>query len=128
MKRASDLSTAEKEALIDKIQQNLYLEATEKGFFFNRDKEWNSDTLDCISQAINEAGLCPPDGEEIEFKPLERPAGQVRLTLDVLYDLQGEDIEYLRQRLQDAIFTEIGNGALTGDSPAEVESYEISVE
>jgi len=67
-------------------------------------------------------------GEAVEIYRMQSLCSHVRITLDVNYALHGEDIGYMRQRLQNAIFAEIGNGVLTGGSDAEVENYQLTVE
>lgn len=53
---------------------------------------------------------------------------KLRLTLDVEYELNGTDPEYLEGALDLMIFRAVGEGLLTSYSIAEVESYECRVE
>lgn len=48
----------------------------------------------------------------------------LRFTLDVVLDANGEDHDYLGQRMNSAFAQAIGNGALTGDTGAEVDSQD----
>lgn len=50
----------------------------------------------------------------------------LRFTLDVVLNANGEDHDYLGQRMNSAFAQAMGNGALTGDSAAEVEVQEAS--
>jgi hypothetical protein len=52
----------------------------------------------------------------------------LRLVLDVTYDLHGESVSDIRTRMNKAVFDAIGNGLLTGETEAEVETYSIEVE
>lgn len=58
---------------------------------------------------------------------LQDPAS-LRLTLSVDYELNGELIEDMKMALQQAIQREIGNGALTGETAAEVDRWDLLVE
>ena len=48
---------------------------------------------------------------------------KLRMTLDVEYTLNGEEIDSLQRRLESALLRAVGDGLLTGDGPAEVEGY-----
>lgn len=47
----------------------------------------------------------------------------IHFRLDVVLDANGEDHDYLGQRMNSELARAIGNGALTFDSDAEVETY-----
>lgn len=49
----------------------------------------------------------------------------IRLTLDVVLDLNGVPSDHARERIEGSILRAIGNGALTGDSEAECETYDL---
>lgn len=53
---------------------------------------------------------------------------EMRLTLDVTYILNGEDVESMRHRLLAVAEQAVGEGLLTGGSAAEIEEYSISVQ
>lgn len=76
VKRATDLSREQLVALVEKVQQALFLEGIEGDddrvrFVFDADKEWDSETLNEIGEAIAEAGL-RPEGDPAPFEPLEQ--------------------------------------------------------
>ncbi len=48
----------------------------------------------------------------------------IRFTLDAVIDANGEDHDYLAQRMNSAFARAIGDGALTGDSAAEVDVHQ----
>lgn len=70
MKSVEDLSRGELEDLVEEIREILYLTTvyTEQGSpwknVWNPDKEWNSETLECINNALGEYGLIPAREEE----------------------------------------------------------------
>jgi hypothetical protein len=47
----------------------------------------------------------------------------LQFRLDIVLDANGEDHDYLGQRINSAIAQAIGNGALTGDTAAEVDTH-----
>lgn len=51
----------------------------------------------------------------------------LRLTLDVTYEANGEDIGELKRMLEQAVERSIGNGMLTGETAAEVDSWSMKV-
>lgn len=53
---------------------------------------------------------------------------KLRLTVDVTYDLNGEDPGVLERHLENMVFRAIGDGMLTGASDAEVETHEIRID
>ncbi len=57
----------------------------------------------------------------------EPTTGTLHLDLQVTYDLHGVPLKMLEQNLRSAIEREIGNGALTGELEAEVDSYSMAV-
>lgn len=61
------------------------------------------------------------------LKEAARELVNVRLTLDVTYDLNGENAVEMLRNLELMCQRAIGNGMLTGESDAEVESYEVKV-
>lgn len=52
---------------------------------------------------------------------------KLRLTLDVEYIPNGVDAQWLKDNLMNVASRAIGEGLLTGDSEAEVETYLIKV-
>ncbi len=74
-----------------------------------------------------------PQAEEINSTPDEpdeiggnSASVHIRITLDVVLDSNGEDPDYLAQRMNSAIFRAIMDGALlTGDTAAEVRSHDF---
>lgn len=52
---------------------------------------------------------------------------RLRLTFDIDYALNGEPLADMIERLRRMAERAVGNGMLTGDSPAEVEQYSMSV-
>lgn len=55
------------------------------------------------------------------------PAASARLILDVTYLLNGVPLAVLLERLESMCRHGVGDGWLTGDTPAEVETYDINV-
>lgn len=53
---------------------------------------------------------------------------KLRLTVDVTYDLNGEDQAVLERYLEKMVSRAIGDGLLTGASDAEVETHEVRVD
>lgn len=53
---------------------------------------------------------------------------KLRLTLDVEYELNGEEACFLKNNLESLVFRAMGDGLLTGDSDAEVECWTCEVE
>lgn len=52
---------------------------------------------------------------------------KLRLTLDVDYENNGVSSEWLADNLRRMVENAIGNGILTGDSAAEVNTYQVLV-
>ena len=77
------------------------------------------DRPDLVAAWENESGVY--DGE------LQDPAS-VRLTLDIDYELNGTRLETLKAALQSAIEREIGNGALTSGTDAEVDEWRLQIQ
>jgi hypothetical protein len=63
MKLSSELSIESMQAIISDIQTLLWLEKTPEGDFWNADKEWDSQTLDCVAGALEKHGLRPDEPE-----------------------------------------------------------------
>lgn len=53
---------------------------------------------------------------------------KLRLTVDITYDLNGEDPGVLERYLEEMVSRAIGDGLLTGASDAEVETHEVRVD
>lgn len=53
---------------------------------------------------------------------------KLRLTVDVTYDLNGEDPGVLERYLEEMVARAIGDGMLTGASDAEVETHEVRID
>lgn len=53
---------------------------------------------------------------------------RVRLTIDVAYELNEETAEDMRDFLERAAFRAIGNGMLSGDTSAVVDTYRMNVD
>ena len=53
---------------------------------------------------------------------------KLRLTLDVEYELNGEEVYFLKNNLESLVFRAVGEGLLTGHSEAEVEYWTYEVE
>lgn len=53
---------------------------------------------------------------------------KLRLTVDITYDLNGEDPGVLERYLEKMVSRAIGDGLLTGASDAEVETHEVRVD
>lgn len=51
----------------------------------------------------------------------EKDTAHIRFTLDVVLEANGEDHEYLAQRMNSAFGRAIGDGAITGESAAETD-------
>ncbi|ADC73206.1 hypothetical protein TK90_2720 (plasmid) [Thioalkalivibrio sp. K90mix] len=49
------------------------------------------------------------------------------LALTVEYDLNGEDPQFAKDRLEDMVRSAVGNGLLTGDSPMEVDEWRVRI-
>jgi hypothetical protein len=52
----------------------------------------------------------------------------LRLTLDVAYDLNGEDPRVARWQLERLVVDAVNNGLLTGDTAMEVDRYRHRIE
>lgn len=52
----------------------------------------------------------------------------LRLSIEITYSTNGVPVKELEDRLTDAANHLAGEGAFTGDSPAEVESWKASVD
>lgn len=50
------------------------------------------------------------------------------MTVDVAYDLLGEDLEDMKHNLQDLIHLSMGAGIVTKDSLSTVDSWSVQVE
>lgn len=75
----------------------------------------------------------PKDSEEVFYRYCgklsdELPKVTLRLTLDVTYNPGRVDTQLLKEMLSGTVEYGIGNGGLTGNTPAEVENQSISVE
>jgi len=68
IKTAQELSHEGLVLLASRIQAILYLDSDEKGEYWNADKEWDSDTLEEIKNAVEASGLAP-DGIERRLLP-----------------------------------------------------------
>ena len=73
--------------------------------------------------------------DEYDLKVERRPGAtqneevaRVRLTIDVAYDLNEETAEDMRDFLERAAFRAIGNGMLSGDTSAVVDTYRLNVD
>jgi hypothetical protein len=53
---------------------------------------------------------------------------KIRLTVDVAYIPNGTSKEWLKDNLMNMVSNAIDNGLLTGESDAEVDTYNIKVE
>jgi hypothetical protein len=53
---------------------------------------------------------------------------KLRLTLDVEYDLNGEEAYFLKNNLESLVFRAVGEGLLTAYSEAEVDHWSYKVE
>lgn len=53
---------------------------------------------------------------------------KLRLTLDVEYELNGEEVYFLKNSLESLVFRAVGEGLLTEHSEAEVEYWTYEVE
>ncbi len=51
----------------------------------------------------------------------DKDTAHIRFTLDIVLDANGEDHEYLAQRMNSAFGRAIGDGAITGESAAETD-------
>lgn len=51
----------------------------------------------------------------------------LRLILDVVYELNGEPVEVLKEQLRQVASSSAGNGTMTGSTDALVESWECGV-
>jgi hypothetical protein len=64
----SELKPAELQNLVEIVQKILWMdvdrEAEPEVTFWNSEKEWTQDTVECIAQALEEYGLRPIDGEK----------------------------------------------------------------
>lgn len=56
-----------------------------------------------------------------------QPPTNIRLTLDVSYNLNGQNAAHLASLLNDMVARTIGEGLLTGDTAAEVEKHSVSI-
>ena len=72
MKFPRELSIDSVRGIISDIQTLLWRESTAEGAFWNADKEWDSETLDCIARALEQHELRPDEPE------IERPDHIVR--------------------------------------------------
>ncbi|WP_019584490.1 hypothetical protein, partial [Thioalkalivibrio sp. ALE16] len=59
--------------------------------------------------------------------PTERNKLTLELTLTVEYDLNGEDPQFAKERLEDMVRVAVGEGLLTGDSSMEVDEWRVRV-
>lgn len=91
-------------------------------------REWQLMSKAKFGRGAGEPVTLMEDGEPIkEYEPETPPEMRLRLTVDVAYTLNGESAEHLKQRLIDAMQNEIDNGALTGDTEAEVDTTFVTV-
>ena len=87
---------------------------------------WSGDAWDGQTPEQSQAPLLNPEFIDVSEKD-DLESASVRLTLDVSYTLNGESLDDMVERLRRMCERAIGEGMLTGDTPAEVESYSIEV-
>ena len=67
------------------------------------------------------AGFAPGGPEKLNLSGL-------RLTLDIIYDLGGEPLSEMKQRLDSAVLLLMGEGLITGSTNAEISEYSTRIE
>lgn len=89
--------------------------------------------FDCQAEdaghAEEQAENAYPGCEVINCTPFEgnEKTGCIRLTLDVTFLLNGENLEEMSNRLRRMVERAVGEGLLTGETAAEVEKYSMEV-
>ena len=63
MKKASDLEREELIQIVDQIQSLLYLTTDTQGAFWDRHKEWDSETIEYVASVLVDAGMAPEEGD-----------------------------------------------------------------
>jgi hypothetical protein len=61
MKKPSDLTKEELEQLVEQLQSILYLDISPDGDFWNRNKVWDSETIEYVAAVLVDAGLAPEE-------------------------------------------------------------------
>lgn len=64
MKRARELRGGELVNIVDRIQALLYLDIDDVKEFWNRDKEWDSDTFIAVGEVLADYDLVPHEGTD----------------------------------------------------------------
>jgi len=59
MKKPKELSREELLEIVEDVQAYMFRDISDDGEFLNPDKEWSPDTLDLISETLNQYGLRP---------------------------------------------------------------------
>lgn len=105
----------------DAAQESAISEAEE----WVADNVSNSNLEDRIAAVLWVAGC--DEGQALLRNLLQTPETvTVRLTLDVTYELNGEDVSVMLGRLRRMAERAIGEGMLTGETETEVHSYSIA--
>lgn len=63
MKKASEPEREELVQIVEQIQSLLYLNADSQGDYWDRHKEWDSDTIEYVANVLVDAGLAPEEQE-----------------------------------------------------------------
>jgi hypothetical protein len=63
MKKPSDLTKEELVQLVEQLQSILYLDISSDGDFWNRNKVWDSETIEYVAEVLVDAGLAPEEEE-----------------------------------------------------------------